>query len=210
MARRCLLLALLLVACNNRNYVRVIVTGLSSFSEVTALRVNVTHNTQTGTVSVPVPSSPRPDPFDFSLEFDADRTGQVNLNIEGRNSDDALLARGSTVADLAKGVVDASLTLQQLPAPFVTNLTPLNCHRPSGGAQIFVNGGNFTSGSVVLWGSTLNPLNTTFRSASQVEIVTPRGFEGQDVNVFVRNPDGQTSNSVPFYYRTDALTCPFP
>lgn len=207
--QRYLLLALLLVACNdNRNYIRVFVNGISNFSAVTALRVNVTNNAQTGTVSVPVASSPRPDPFDFSLEFDRARTGQVNLSIEGRNSSDATLARGQTVTTLAEGIVDATLALQQLPAPTANSLSPTNCHFPGGGAQISVIGSNFVSGSVVLWDTILNRLDTTFISSSQLQITTPRGFDMQNIGVSVRNPDGQTSNSVAFYYRSDPLTCP--
>lgn len=211
MARRCWLLVLLLAACNDgRNYVRVSVGSITNFSAAATLQVTVTNNGQTGTVNVPVPTnSQRPDPFDFSLEFDPARTGQVGIDIEARNGSGGPLARGTTTITIAKGIVQAPLTLQQLPAPSVNNLSPIHCHFPGGGAQIFVNGANFVSGSVVLWGNGSTPLNTTVNSSGQLEILTPRGFDNTDVDVVVRNPDGQTSNNnVQFYYRSDPLLCP--
>ncbi|HEX2571906.1 MAG TPA: IPT/TIG domain-containing protein [Polyangia bacterium] len=209
MARRCLLLALLLAACNDsRNYVVVSVAGISNYNAVTSLHVDVANNSNTAAVDVPVPTGSRPpDPFTFSLGFDAARAGQVGIGLEARNSSGAPLARGDAIATLAKGVVEASLTLERLPSPSVNNLSPINCHYPTGGAQIFINGADFLSSSVVEWGFA-NPIATTFISTSQLRVTTPPGNDGQTVDVYVRNPDRQLSNSVQFYYRFDLLNCP--
>jgi hypothetical protein len=209
MMRRGLLLALLLVACDNRNYVEVSVHGISDFTGVTALRVDVTHNSQTAApVNVGVASGAETTPFTFSLGFDRDRTGQVTLNLMALNAAEDPLARGNTVANIVSGSVgETVLTLQSLSPPSINRLTP-NCYFPEGGVEVFVNGSDFFSRSVVLFDGVELP--TTFNTGSQLRIVAPNrgfGFEGISF-VRVRNPDGQTSNSVPFYYRLDLINCP--
>ena len=78
--------------------------------------------------------------------------------------------------------------------PWLTGISPESNLVGAPAFTLFVNGGGFISGSTVLWNGT--PLETTFKSATQLSAAVPGGLliAPADTNVTVRNPPGGSAN----------------
>jgi streptogramin lyase len=97
------------------------------------------------------------------------------------------------------GSVSNGLTFTVLsPAPMISQLSPNQAAENSNDTPLTVTGANFVPGATIDFG--LTPLRTTYVSAGQLQAtissssLTPDGT----VNVAVANPDGSTSNTLPF------------
>ncbi|HEX4153504.1 MAG TPA: IPT/TIG domain-containing protein, partial [Steroidobacteraceae bacterium] len=113
-----------------------------------------------------------------------------SVTVESSSQENAQVSAAATLLVLAPG-----------PDPTVTGLAPSSVIVGSAGFTLTVNGANFTSGSVVLWGG--SPLATTFVSPNQLTAaigasqVTSIGTTTVSVQAY-SNPSAPISNAVSF------------
>ncbi|MCL4784394.1 MAG: putative Ig domain-containing protein [Bryobacterales bacterium] len=107
-----------------------------------------------------------------------------------------VLVRNPGVPD--SNTVNFTVTPAPLPAPTLSQLNPSAAIAGSGPLAITVTGTNFVSGATVVFGGT--DLTTSFDSATQLSATIPAGSltTPGTVQVSVRNPDLQTSGTLPF------------
>lgn len=84
-----------------------------------------------------------------------------------------------------------------IPAPSLRTDTP-DVGPTAGNTPVTLSGSNFLSGATVSFGGVASP-SVTFVNATTLTAVSPPHAAGT-VNIVVTNPDGQSSNGVPFGY----------
>ncbi|HEY2994770.1 MAG TPA: PA14 domain-containing protein [Methylomirabilota bacterium] len=93
-------------------------------------------------------------------------------------------------------------------APTLATLTPNNATAGGAAFTLTADGNSFVSGATVLWNGTTRA--TTFVSATRVTASIPASdiAAAGSASVSVRNPDGQTSNTVTFTVNPAGGGCP--
>jgi hypothetical protein len=96
------------------------------------------------------------------------------------------------------GFPSNSVTLQVLPAPSITSLSPASAIAGGPAFALQVNGAGFTDSQQVLWNG--NPLSTGFVSANQLTAAVPASLiQGAgSAQVAIRTSDGVTSGPAAF------------
>ncbi len=83
------------------------------------------------------------------------------------------------------------------PYPTLTSLSRTSIPSGSLGFPLTLTGSNFLPGAQVMWSGT--PLATTFVNAGQLTAAVPSALlTGGEVYIYVQNPDGLSTNSLPF------------
>lgn len=102
-----------------------------------------------------------------------------------------------TDANGNKASREYELKIDQTPAPVIKSVSP-DSGTIRGGSKVTISGTDFFRGGVVKFGSK-KATKVTYKSATEIVAVAPRGVAGKTVGVTVKNPDGPSDTKKSSY-----------